>query len=101
MGLIKKNEFKKLELRLEVLEMLKEYGIEPNDLHIIHEALEFYKENKNKVFETQKNIPVIDDETKKKIKSQYENSSTPNDFIKQFAGESEEFYPYGKPKENN
>lgn len=108
MGLRNK-EIKKLELRLELLEFLKEYGIEPNDLHYLHEAIEYVKEKKSsnseKIIESvtspDNRSKVLDDETMKKIKEANANKLTPEDFIQQFAGESEEFYPYGKPKKNN
>lgn len=100
MGLRNK-EMKKLEMRLEFLEFLKEYGIEPNDLHYLHEALEYVKkirENDSLTNNISNNAP--NDDMKKKIKEQQEKL-TPEEFINMFAGESEEFYPYGKPKEKN
>lgn len=107
MGLRSK-ELKKLEMRLDFLEFLKEYGIEPNDLHYLHEAVEYVKEKKSnidkaieRVTSPDNRIKVLDDKAKKEIEQRYENMTTPADFISQFAGESEEFYPNGKPKDNN
>lgn len=99
MGL-KNKQMKKLELRLELLEFLKEYGIEPNDLHYLHEALEYVKKEKesNKI-QNGSNLAPSDDE-KKKIKENNEKM-TPEQYVNMFMGESEEFYPYGKPKKNN
>ena len=106
MGLGRNKDLKRLELRLEFLDFLKEYGIEPNDLHYLHEALEYVKNQKELYKKIQDvgvarpaNIP--DDKTKKKYEEEAKQKMTPEEFISMFAGESEEFYPYGKPKDNN
>jgi len=108
MGLRSK-ELKKLELRLEILDFLKEYGIEPNDLHYLHEAVEYVKKQKenkkdevvDKLTSSDNKPIVLDEKTKEEIKQRYNGKMTPDEFISQFAGESEEFYPYGKPKKDN
>ena len=105
MGLMKRrDELKKLEMKLTFLELMKEeFGIEISDLHYLHEAVEIVKEMKKKNLENPNNNAnpkMPDDDMKKKFKEN-ENKMTPEEFISQFGGESEEFYPYGKPKANN
>lgn len=108
MGLRNK-ELKKLELRLEFLDFLKEYGIDANDLHYLHEAIEYVKElKKNKIDKaiekvlSSDNKPfTLDEKTKEEIKKMYDGKMTPEEYINQFAGESEEFHPYGKPKKTD
>lgn len=101
MGLGKNKEIKKIEMRLEFLEFLKEYGVEVSDLHYLHEAVEYIKEIRKNNLNENRNINVPDATTKKKYEEDARNKMTPEEFISMFAGESEEFYPYGKPKENN
>ena len=96
----RRDELKKLEMKLTFLERMKE---EISDLHYLHEAVEIVKEMKKKNLENPNNNAnprKPDDEMKKKFKEN-ENKMTPEEFINQFGGESEEFYPYGKPKANN
>ncbi len=101
MGLIKKKDYMKFETRLIVLEMLKEYGIEPEDLHYLHDALKIVKDIKENKPVIKDNKPKIDEKTKQEYTEKASKSMTPAEFIDQFARESEEFYPYGKPKDNN
>lgn len=103
MGLInseKRKAFKKFEKKMLLLEILKEeFGIEISDLAYLHEALSIVKQlSKNQEVKKEKIEPT--DEMKKKFK-EAETKMTPEEFISQFGGESEEFYPYGKPKANN
>lgn len=89
MGLIK--DFKKYKKQKEILAFLdEEYGITKDDLKYIHEALELVKNgNVHKPY-------VMDENTKKEIDEKNKTKMTPEQFIEQFAGEVEEFYPYGK-----
>ena len=90
MGLREYRQYKK---EKEILSFLKEYGITKDDLSYLHEALEIIKTN-------QMNRPVvIDEETKKEMQKAISEKLTPEQIVKAFAGETEEFYPYGKPKE--
>ena len=96
MGLIKDvinfRKYKKLKECLEVLE--SEFGITKADLVYLHDALEIVKNNK--VNETK---PVaMDERTVEEIEKQ-KLKMTPEQFVEVFAKETEEFYPYGKPKE--
>lgn len=89
MGLI--SEFKKYKKQQEMLTFLEnEYGITKEDLKYIHEALQLVKNgNIHKPY-------VMDEETKEKILEEQKTKMTPEQYIAQFAGEVEEFYPYGK-----
>lgn len=92
MGLIKDlKELKKIKKQKEMVAFLEEeYGITKDDLKYIHEALELVKNgNVHKPY-------VMDEETKKKLELENKTKMTPEEFIEQFAGEVEEFYPYGK-----
>ncbi len=101
MGLRRNRELRKLEKRIELLEFLKtEFGIESKDLHYLHEAIEYVKKLKENGITTS-NAKTPSEEDKKNIKDRNEKNMTPEQFINQFAGEVEEFYPYGKPKTNN
>ena len=102
MGLISRNkELKRLEMRLEFLEFLKEYGITPNDLHYLHEAIEYVKKEKENPKEVNSKELKPTKEEVEKYKKEKSEKMTPEQFINQFAGEVEEFYPYGKPKDND
>ena len=92
MGLI--SDYRKYKKQKELLTFLKdEYGITKDDLSYIHEALEIVK---NK--ELNKPV-VIDEKTQKEIQEKQALKMTPEQFVEVFAKETEEFYPYGKPKE--
>lgn len=89
MGLI--SEFKKYKKQKEMVAFLEEeYGITKDDLKYLHEALALVKESK--VVKPY----VMDEATKKQIEENNKTKMTPEQFIEQFAGEVEEFYPYGK-----
>ena len=91
MGLIA--EYRKYKKQRELLTFLNdEYGITKEDLGYLHEALQIVKETK---------IPkpnVVDERQAEEIKKQKEKL-TPEQIVEAFAGETEDFYPYGKPKE--
>ena len=70
-----------------------EYGITKDDLKYIHEALEKVKELKTRT------PLVLDEKTKEEIELVKKTKMTPEQFVEVFAKETEEFYPYGKPKE--
>lgn len=91
MGLREYRQFKK---QKEILAYLKdEFGINKEDLNYLHEALEIVKSN-------QVSKPVeIDEKTREEIKEKQKFKMTPEQFVEVFAKETEEFYPYGKPKE--
>lgn len=89
MGLI--SEFKKYKKQKEMVAFLEEeYGITKDDLKYLHEALELVKNgNIRKPY-------VMDEKTKEEMLEQQKTKMTPEQYIEQFAGEVEEFYPYGK-----
>ena len=89
------SEYKKWKKRQELLETLKEFGITEDDLKYLPEALKIVK-NRELQPKEQKFVPTADE--KKKIQENKESKNTPQDFISQFSGEKEQFYPYGKPK---
>lgn len=92
MGLI--SEYRKYKKQKEMLTFLKdEYGITEEDLKYIHEALEKVKELKTRT------PLVLDEKTKEEIELVKKTKMTPEQFVEVFAKETEEFYPYGKPKE--
>ena len=91
MGLREYQQYKK---QKEILAYLKdEYGITKEDLSYLHEALVIVKEMKLA------KPNVIDAETKKEYEEQKKLKLTPEQIVEAFAGETEDFYPYGKPKE--
>jgi hypothetical protein len=71
----------------------EEYGITKDDLKYIHEALEKVKELKTRT------PLVLDEKTKEEIELVKKTKMTPEQFVEVFAKETEELYPYGKPKE--
>ena len=90
MGLREYQQFKK---QKEILAYLKdEYGITKEDLSYLHEALELVKNKQvsKPIAADEKTIEEIEKQTLK---------MTPEQFVEVFAKETEEFYPYGKPKE--
>jgi hypothetical protein len=92
MGLI--SEYRKYKKQKEMVAFLEEeYGITKDDLKYIHEALEKVKELKTRT------PLVLDEKTKEEIELVKKTKMTPEQFVEVFAKETEEFYPYGKPKE--
>ena len=92
MGLIKDlKELKKIKKQKEMVAFLEEeYGITKDDLKYVHEALELVKNgNVHKPY-------VMDEKAKEEMLEQQKLKMTPEQYIEQFAGEVEEFYPYGK-----
>lgn len=90
MGLREYQQYKK---QKEILAYLKdEFGITKEDLSYLHEALEIVKSK-------QISKPVeIDEKTREEIELAKKTKMTPEQFVEVFAKETEEFYPYGKPK---
>lgn len=90
MGLREYQQYKK---QKEILAYLKdEFGITKEDLSYLHEALEIVKSK-------QMSKPVeIDEKTREEIELAKKTKMTPEQFVEVFAKETEEFYPYGKPK---
>jgi hypothetical protein len=89
MGLI--SEYRKYKKQKEMVAFLEEeYGITKDDLKYIHEALELVKNgNVHKPY-------VMDEKAKEEMLEQQKFKMTPEQYIEQFAGEMEEFYPHGK-----
>ena len=96
MGLkTKKEMFKKLEFENHMYEFLEGYGIDKKDLMYLPEALKIVKDLKI-------NKPVLAPEKTQKEKDKEQNQTlTPAEFVSQFSGEEQEFYPYGREKTNN
>lgn len=83
MGLASYKEYKKQKA---ILEFLAKYGITEDDLKKLHQSLEVKKEE-----------PVtLTEKQKEEIKKAQENKITPEDLIKQFSEEVEEFRINGK-----
>ena len=91
MGLREYQQYKKQKELLTFLN--EEYGITKEDLNYLHEALVIVKEMKTA------KPNVVDAETKKEYEEQKKLKLTPEQIVEAFAGETEDFYPYGKPKE--
>ena len=97
MGLI--SEYRKYKKQKELLAFLnEEYGITKDDLQLTHEAIQYYKNREVKPTVTRE---PISEAAKQKLEKEQATKLTPEQFIEQFAGEMEEFYPNGKPNTNN
>jgi hypothetical protein len=97
MGII--SEYRKYKKQKEILTFLnEEYGITKDDLQIVHEAIQYYKNRDVKPVVARE---PVDEATKQKLKKEQERKLTPEQIVEAFAGEMEEFYPYGKPKSND
>lgn len=97
MGLIKDIiNFRKYKKQKELLAFLNdEYGITKDDLQNMHEAIQRFKNKDVKSVVTRE---PVSDAAKKKLEKEQATKLTPEQIVEAFAGETEEFYPYGKPK---
>ena len=90
-------EYKLWKKQRELVEVLATFGISEEDIRYLPEALKIVKDMKNLPAQ-----PVgLSEESKKQIaerqKAEKENKpTTPAQYVSQFAGEQEEFYPYGR-----
>lgn len=91
MGL--RNEYKTYKRRKEFIKFLDEFGISEDDLHFLHEALCFIK---NESKEQPIKVLVPSDKEKSDFQKKIEKVGDPQKFFEQFNDEIEDFYPYGK-----
>ena len=97
MGLI--SDFRKYKKQKEMLSFLEdEYGITKDDLMNLHEMVQ---EHKNREIKQVVVREPLDEKTKQEIENSMKNKTTPEQLLELFAGETEDFYPYGRPKTNN
>lgn len=85
-------EFLKLQ---ELVKLLSVFGITEDDLRYLPQALKIVKEG---------NAPsktIITEEEKKAIENKFKNITKPEDFVKSFESEIEEFYPNGRDDKDN
>jgi hypothetical protein len=95
MGLTELNadEFMKLQ---ELVKLLSVFGITEEDLRYLPEALKIVK-NGGLV-----NTPkTMSKEEKKNLEEKMQKTLTPEEFMSQFKGDIEEFYPNGRNKTND
>ena len=97
MGLIKDViNFRKYKKQKEILSFLdEEYGITKDDLSNMHEAIQHYKNKDVKPVVVRE---PVSEAAKQKLEKEQATKLTPEQIVEAFAGETEEFYPYGKPK---
>ena len=95
MGLTELNadEFMKLQ---ELVKLLSVFGITEEDLRYLPEALKIVK-NGGSI-----NAPkTMSKEEKKNLEEKMQKTLTPEEFMSQFKGDIEEFYPNGRNKTND
>lgn len=92
MGLTELNadEFMKLQ---ELVKLLSVFGISEEDLRYLPQALKIVKEGG--IVEKPKEMSKED---KKNLEEKMQKTITPEEFMSQFKGDVEEFYPNGKPR---
>lgn len=90
-------EYKEFKIRKLIKCILCEYGIEESDLVYLHEALEKVKNLKME----EKEHYELSKEQKEQIEKQQKEKITPEQLVKQFSSEIEEFKINGKRKATN
>ena len=92
-------EYKLWKKQRELVEVLATFGISEEDIKYLPEALKIVKDIKNQPTQPTGFSPEVKEQIEKNKKALEKSKPIqPADYVSQFAGEQQEFYPYGRSK---